>query len=227
MATLPPRIPLAIARTLPVLALDATLLAIALGGASRLVRDPRAVALLVIWGAGGVALALLRPARGQDAAETRPDPAAMAALFLVPLVTPMAGAWAGRHAWAALPFAGVASWLGIAAVGAGLALRIRAMAVLGPRFSPLVAIQREHVLETRGPYARIRHPGYLGALLACAGGAVAFGSAAALPLVALMLAAQLARVRAEEALLAARFGDEWRAYARRTGALLPRLAPPR
>ena len=35
---------------------------------------------------------------------------------------------------------------------------------------------------------------------------------------------QLARVRREEALLAAHFGDAWRDYARRTGALLPRPA---
>lgn len=224
----PPRPPFAVSlvRVLPALALDAALLAIALGGPSRLAHDPRAIALLAIWGAGGVALAWLRPARGHDIAEARPDPVAMAVLFLVPLLTPVLGAWAARHAWAMLPFARAVSWAGITAVAAGLALRIRAMAVLGARFSPLVAIQREHALETRGPYARVRHPGYLGALLACAGGAVAFGSAAALPLVVIMLAAQLARVRAEEALLAARFGEQWTAYAGCTGALLPRLAPP-
>jgi protein-S-isoprenylcysteine O-methyltransferase Ste14 len=221
------RLPLALVRVLPALALDAALLALGLGGPSWLLRDPRAGALLAIWTAGGIALALLRPARGQDVTESRPDPAAMAVLLLVPVLTPAAGAWAGRHAWATLPFANTVSWAGIAAVAAGLALRVRAMTALGPRFSPLVALQRGHALETGGPYAHVRHPGYLGALLACAGGAVAFGSAAALPLVAVMLAAQLARVRAEESLLAASFGDEWRAYARRTGALLPRLVPPR
>jgi protein-S-isoprenylcysteine O-methyltransferase Ste14 len=229
MAPTPLRPPLAVSLllVLPALALDAALLALALGGPAQLARDPRAIALLAIWGAGGVVLAWRRQARGHDVAESRPDPVAMAVLALVPLLTPMAGAWAARHAWAMLPFARGVSWAGIALVAAGLALRIHAMGVLGSRFSPLVAIQREHALETRGPYARVRHPGYLGALLACTGGAVAFGSAAALPLAGLMLAAQLARVRAEEALLAARFGDEWRAYVRRTGALLPRFTAPR
>lgn len=221
------RFPLVLIRVVPVLLLDAALLALGLGGPSWLARDPRAGALLAIWTAGGIALALRRPARGQDVAESRPDPAAMAVLLLVPLLTPAAGAWAGRHAWATLPYANTVSWIGVAAVAAGLALRVRAMSVLGPRFSPLVALQREHALETGGVYAHVRHPGYLGALVACAGGAVAFGSAAALPLVAIMLAAQLARVRAEEALLAARFGEPWREYVRRTGSLLPRLAPPR
>ena len=221
------RLALALLRVLPVLALDAALLALGLGGPAWLVRDPRAGALLAIWGAGGIALALRRPARGQDVAESRPDPAAMVVLLLVPLLTPAAGAWAGRHAWATLPFANTVSWAGIFAVAAGLALRVRAMAALGSRFSPLVAIQREHALETSGPYARVRHPGYLGALLACAGGAVAFGSAAALPLVLVMLVAQLSRVRVEESLLEASFGEQWRAYTRRTGALLPRRLPPR
>jgi protein-S-isoprenylcysteine O-methyltransferase Ste14 len=223
MVSTPPRLPLALARVLPVLALDAALLALGLGGPAALVREPRALALLAVWTAGGVALSLLRPARGQDVSVKRPDPLPMLVLFLVPLLTPMAGAWAAKHALATLPRANTVSWLGVAAVAAGLLLRVRAMAALGARFSPLVALQREHELETTGPYARVRHPGYLGALLACAGGAVAFGSAAALPLVLLMLAAQLVRVRAEEALLAERFGDEWTDYARRTWALLPRF----
>ena len=44
-----------------------------------------------------------------------------------------------------------------------------------------------------------------------------------LPLVAIMLLAQSARIRREETLLAERFGDAWRAYTSRTGALWPRL----
>jgi len=214
----------AVTRALLVLALDAALLAVGLGGADRVARDPRALALLAIWGAGGITLAWMRPSRGHDVAESKPDPGPMVVLFFVPLLAPMAGAWAARHAWAIPPFAGAVAWTGVALAGAGLALRIAAMAKLGARFSPLVALQRGHALETGGPYAWVRHPGYAGALLACVGGSMAFGSMAALPLPALMLAAQLARVRAEEALLSRHFGDAWRDYAARTGVLLPRPA---
>ncbi len=194
-----------------VLAVDAALLALGVGGFGALAREPRALALLAIWGTSGLVLARLRPVRGHDEAVTERDPVPMLVLLLVPLVTPAAGAWAARRGWAVLPYAGAVSWVAIALVAAGLALRIAAMARLGPRFSPLVAVQREHALETAGPYAWVRHPGYLGALLACLGGALAFGSAAALPLFALMLAAQLARVRREERLLASRFGGAWTA----------------
>jgi protein-S-isoprenylcysteine O-methyltransferase Ste14 len=214
-----------LASALVVLALDAALLALALGDPALLVRDPRALALLVVWGAAGVTLALLRPVRGQDAAATSPDPLVMLALFVLPLAAAPLGAFGARRALYTLPFANTVSWCGVALVAAGLALRIAAMARLGRRFSPVVALQKGHVLETGGPYALVRHPGYLGALLACLGGAVAFGSGLALPLPALMLLAQLARIRREERMLAVRFSDEWARYAARTGALLPR--PPR
>jgi protein-S-isoprenylcysteine O-methyltransferase Ste14 len=203
------------------LAIDAALLALAFGGLAEMARDPRALALLAIWGAGSVVLALRRPARGQEVEASEPDPLPMLVLLVVPLVTPALGAWAARQGWWTLPYANTLSWFAIALVAGGLALRVAAMLALGPRFSPLVAVQRGHVLETAGPYRRVRHPGYLGALLACLGGALAFGSAAALPLVALMLVAQLARVRREEAVLARTFGAAWDAYAARTGALLP------
>ena len=80
----------------------------------------------------------------------------------------------------------------------------------------------EHALETSGWYAFVRHPGYLGALLASWGAAVAFGSALALPLAGVLTLVQLDRVRREERLLAGHFGEAWSEYARRTGALLPR-----
>lgn len=212
-----------IVSALVVLALDAALLALGMGDASLLLRDPRALALLVVWGVTGMALALLRPVRGQDPSATSPDPFVMFALLVLPLAAAPLGAFGARRALYTLPWANTVSWCGVALVAAGLSLRIAAMARLGRRFSPLVALQKGHTLETGGPYAFVRHPGYLGALLACLGAAIAFGSGLALPLPALMLLAQLARVRREERLLAVRFSDEWARYAGRTGSLLPRL----
>lgn len=211
---------------LVVLAVEAALLALGLGSLEAL-RDPRALALLSLSAAAGYVLQWLQPMRGHDAAASERDPLPMSVLLLAPLLAPMLGALGSRLEWAMLPRPGMVSWAGIALVAAGLAIRIAAMAQLGPRFSPLVSVQREHALETRGLYARIRHPGYLGALLACLGGALAFGSALALPLVLAMRIAHAARIRREEALLSRHFGAAWDAYAQRTGALLPRLGAPR
>ena len=146
----------------------------------------------------------------------------MAALLILPLFTPSLAAWSARQHWVMLPSAVPWGVLGPGLVAAGLALRIAAMVQLGSRFSPFVAVQPGHGLETRGLYAHIRHPGYLGALLACVGAALAFGSAAALPLAIGMLAAAGLRIRAEERLLAGHFGVAWEHYAARSGALWPR-----
>ncbi len=225
MSTAPRRSPLVSALfALCWTAFEAALLALGLGGFDRLARDPRALALLALFATSSLLLSLRRPSRAQDMVERRPDPSLMAVLFVVPIAMPAVAAYGAQRAWFTLPHANTVSWCAVGLVATGLAVRVAAMFQLGPRFSPLVSMQREHALETRGLYGAVRHPGYLGALLAALGCALAFGSALALPLVAAMLVAQLARVRAEERLLAEHFGAAWREYAARTGALVPRFA---
>ena len=217
----PPLLP-RVLRSFLVLALDAALLALGLGGVPALVHEPRALALLAAWGIGGAVLAARAPVRGSDIVALEKDPGAMVLLFFVPLLTPVLAALGAQHHWWLLPGAPAWGWAGVALAVAGFTLRIAAMSQLGARFSPLVAVQREHVLETRGLYGAIRHPGYLGALLGCLGAALAFDSALALPLFLVMLGAELARVQREEVLLARHFGAAWHDYAARTGALVPR-----
>jgi protein-S-isoprenylcysteine O-methyltransferase Ste14 len=213
---------------LAVTAIDAALLGLALGGLPALLRHHRALALLAVWAVGGVTLALVRPVRVHDpVASERESPALLLGLLLVPLATPPVSALGERFGvlpWLAHP---VVEWAGVALAGLGLAVRIAAMARLGSRFSPLVTVQRDHRLETTGLYGVVRHPGYLGALLACAGSALTFGSAASWPLVVAFAALVWRRVTREERLLAQHFGDDYQAYRARTGALWPRLVPPR
>ena len=80
--------------------------------------------------------------------------------------------------------------------------------MLGHRFSGLVAIQPDHRLVTTGLYGVIRHPSYLGLLINSLGWALAFRSGVGLLLTALIIPPLLARIRSEEALLHATFGDE-------------------
>ncbi len=219
-----PPLPLLVLRVLVVLSLEAALLAWGLGGVAALLASPRAWALIALWGIAAMTLSLARPTRAHDTQRTERDAVAMLALALIPLAIPPVSSWGGRVGVWSLPAGEVFGWTGVAMVALGLWIRVSAMRQLGARFSPLVALQREHVLETTGWYARVRHPGYLGSLLANWGAAIAFGSAVALPLAALMTAFQWARVRREERLLAEHFGEVWLAYRARTGALLPRHA---
>lgn len=200
------------------LLLDAALLAWGVGGAHALLHHPRAVGLLIVWAAGYGALAGQRRQRPRDPREHRADQRfVLATLVLVPLLTPMLSAWSERAGVWPLPGGEVLRWAGVVLAGAGLFLRVLAMQRLGARFSPVIEVQREHVLESGGVYAWMRHPGYAGACLSNLGAVLVFGSAVTLPLVVVMALATWARVAREETALESVFGDEYRRYRARVG----------
>lgn len=105
----------------------------------------------------------------------------------------------------------------------GASIRLLGLWTLGRQFSSYVTLQENHQLVQSGIYSLVRHPIYLGLLLAFPGWALVFRSWLAVPLVGLMGAYVAARMHQEERLLAERFGAEFDAYRRRTWRLLPYL----
>ena len=109
-------------------------------------------------------------------------------------------------------------------IGGCLYLFAASSNALGKNWSFEARTRTDHQLIRNGPYARIRHPIYLGMLLFLLGLAVALGHwlqlVVALPL---FLAGTLIRTRIEDRLLEAKFGDEFRDYARTTPALIPNI----
>jgi protein-S-isoprenylcysteine O-methyltransferase Ste14 len=112
-------------------------------------------------------------------------------------------------------------WLGVVLFAAGGVLRIWPIYALGHRFSGLVAIQPGHTLVTTGIYRSIRNPSYLGMLVVTIGWGLAFRSVIGVMLALLLIPPLLARMDAEEALLLAQFGDEYKAYQVRTSRMIP------
>ena len=114
-------------------------------------------------------------------------------------------------------------WLGVTLFATGGTLRMWPVFVLGRRFSGLVAIQPGHTLVTTGIYRTIRNPSYLGLLITAFGWALAFRSGLGLALAALNIPPLIARMRSEEKLLSANFGQEYENYRSRTARLIPGL----
>jgi protein-S-isoprenylcysteine O-methyltransferase Ste14 len=100
---------------------------------------------------------------------------------------------------------------------AGTGFAICAVLVLGRSISILPEARR---LVTRGPYALVRHPLYLGEIVALAGVALQYLSAWALLLLGLVSAFQLQRMKYEERVLFQIF-PEYGDYMARTARLVP------
>jgi protein-S-isoprenylcysteine O-methyltransferase Ste14 len=100
---------------------------------------------------------------------------------------------------------------------AGTIFAICAVLVLGRSISLLPEARR---LVTRGPYALVRHPLYLGEMVAVAGVALQYLSAGALLLLGLVWAFLLWRMKYEEHVLFQSF-PEYGDYMARTARLVP------
>lgn len=127
-----------------------------------------------------------------------------------------------------LPLLSPAALAGAAAVlllmGGCLFLFAMSSSALGKNWSFEARMRDDHQLIRTGPYARVRHPIYLGMLLFLFGLAAAMGHWVQL-LVALpfFLWGTSIRTKLEDQLLESQFGQEFRDYAKGTPALIPRL----
>ena len=113
-------------------------------------------------------------------------------------------------------------WLGLALMAGGLVFRAWAIWQLGRYFVPEVAIQPGQRVLDRGLYRYLRHPSYTGTFITVLGYGLALGNW--LSLVVMLGITSIVygwRMRVEEAALTEAFGDEYRAYMRRTKRLVP------
>jgi protein-S-isoprenylcysteine O-methyltransferase Ste14 len=128
----------------------------------------------------------------------------------------------GRPRFADYPFQPVLAWLGLAVFLGSLWLFYRVHRELGRNWSDSLEVREQHALVTDGLYRYVRHPMYTAffmwavaqALLlpnwiAGPAGLVGFGTLF------------LFRVGREEQMMLDSFGDDYRAYMKRTARLIP------
>jgi protein-S-isoprenylcysteine O-methyltransferase len=124
---------------------------------------------------------------------------------------------------ATLPGMPMVAWVGVILGALGFALRLWSLLILRERFTRTLLVQQVHQIEHNGPYRFVRHPGYLGSLLCLNGIGLASGNTVVLiASIVITSAAYYYRIRTEEAMLLASFGEAYESYRRSTGALIPR-----
>jgi protein-S-isoprenylcysteine O-methyltransferase Ste14 len=118
-----------------------------------------------------------------------------------------------------------APWCGATAMAAALLLFYRAHADLGTNWSATLELRKGHELIRHGVYRSTRHPMYASILLFdVAQGLMLRNWLAGWGAFATFALLYLVRMPREERLMCDGFGEEYRAYMRRTGRLFPRIA---
>lgn len=182
--------------------------ALALGAARTLEWDNAwlygAMALAAKVGSA-ILLARVNPAvlnaRGTKQALSTKDKVFFAAFIPSVLALPVvAGLDAGGVGWTHHSTVELA--LGLAAMVLGIVVVVWALAV-NRFFEPTVRLQRDrgHRVCTSGPYELVRHPGYVGAIVATAGGPLVLGSYWAFVPVVVMTIAFVCRTAFEDRML--------------------------
>jgi len=150
--------------------------------------------------------------------------ASLTGLGIIPCIYLAAQFSSHFRGFADYTFSPVQAYLGIAVWVGALWLFYRTHRDLGPNWSVSLDLRERHTLVTTGVYAWIRHPMYAGFwLMALAqflllpnwvagpAGLVGFGILF------------FGRVRREEEMMLAAFGDDYRSYACRTSRVIPRI----
>jgi protein-S-isoprenylcysteine O-methyltransferase Ste14 len=115
-------------------------------------------------------------------------------------------------------------WTGGLIFGLALYMFRQTHRALGRYWSVTLEVKDQHVLMTDGIYRRVRHPMYTAFWLWALAQSVLIPNAIAGPAGLVGFGTlYFFRVRKEESLMLATFGDEYRSYMQRTGRLVPRV----
>lgn len=93
--------------------------------------------------------------------------------------------------------------------------------LLAASWKVLYGAQRKHQLALTGPYARIRHPQYVGFILIMTGFLFQWPTLVTMVMYPILIFVYASLARREEADVIAEFGDEYRKYMEKTPAFIP------
>jgi protein-S-isoprenylcysteine O-methyltransferase Ste14 len=143
-----------------------------------------------------------------------------AAMLFVPIIY-VATPWLDFANYSLPPWTG---WLGVVLMICSLIVFWRSHADLGLNWSPSLEIREKHELITHGIYGIVRHPMYASQWIWVIAQPLLLSNWVAgwLDLLIFILFYSL-RVKAEEQLMLEQFGDQYRSYMQKVGAVFPKL----
>jgi protein-S-isoprenylcysteine O-methyltransferase Ste14 len=119
--------------------------------------------------------------------------------------------------WKANPHLGPFHFLSFAFIGAGFWL-------LAVSWKVLYEAQRSHRLATSGPYARVRHPQYIGFVLIMFGFLLQWPTLVTLAMFPILVYMYVRLARREERDALAEFGEQYRSYMQAVPRFFPELS---
>jgi protein-S-isoprenylcysteine O-methyltransferase Ste14 len=148
----------------------------------------------------------------------------LAAMFPPVILLPLLYLFTPLLAFADYRLPGPVLWLGAATMVASLWLFWRSHADLGQNWSVSLEIREGHQLVTQGVYRSIRHPMYASIWLwGIAQGMLLQNWLAGWSVVPVFAVMYFLRLPREEQMMCDTFGEQYRAYMRRTGRIIPRI----
>jgi len=112
--------------------------------------------------------------------------------------------------------------LGMVMIVSGILFRVYSITTLGKYFTATARATNQHMLIKTGPYAIVRHPSYLGAIVVMAGVPVFLNNVVTLfTTIILLTIAYAIRINTEEKVLNSFFGEDYKQYSVRVKRLIP------
>jgi protein-S-isoprenylcysteine O-methyltransferase Ste14 len=128
-----------------------------------------------------------------------------------------------KISWAQISMPSWLRWIGVVGSISAVILVAWIHNTLGRQYSAELAIQKEHILVTTGPYARTRHPMYTALNVYSFSMALTTSNLLVLLFAVLVILPFPWIARSEEEMLLETFGEEYKEYMRRTGRFFPQI----
>ena len=129
----------------------------------------------------------------------------------------------GWMAWSSVSLPAWLRWSGVGVIAIACGLLVWTLRCLGKNLTDTVVTREKHTLVMHGPYRWVRHPFYDSAVLLAVAVSLIAANWFLFVTCVVLFCLLIIRTRTEEENLAARFGDSYRAYVKRTGRFLPRI----